>query len=195
MGVTVVPGVSTGGGPYLFFVISRALPGRPGEPILRHLAGSSTSRKSHLAGNTSAPLLVANLNIFAFDFIARQKVHGQTLNLFIVEQLPVISPGNYDRRFGDRNARDLIRDHVLRLTYSAYDMASFARDLGYDGQPFIWNAEQRRHLRARLDALYFHLYGLSREDAAYVLDTFPSSAVRMKPSSATTAHATSASAT
>ena len=28
-------------------------------------------------------------------------------------------------------------------------------------------------LRARLDALYFHLYGLDREDAAYVLGTFP----------------------
>ena len=26
---------------------------------------------------------------------------------------------------------------------------------------------------ARLDALYFHLYGLSRDDADYVLDTFP----------------------
>ncbi|MCY3709960.1 MAG: hypothetical protein OXG26_13785 [Caldilineaceae bacterium] len=38
--------------------------------------------------------------------------------------------------------------------------------------PFIWNDEERRHLRARLDALYFHLYGLSRKDAAYILDTF-----------------------
>ena len=28
-------------------------------------------------------------------------------------------------------------------------------------------------LRARLDALYFHLYGVDREDAAYVLGTFP----------------------
>ena len=28
-------------------------------------------------------------------------------------------------------------------------------------------------MRARLDALYFHLYGLSREDAGYVMDTFP----------------------
>ena len=28
-------------------------------------------------------------------------------------------------------------------------------------------------MRARLDALYFHLYGLSRDDAAYMLDTFP----------------------
>ena len=31
----------------------------------------------------------------------------------------------------------------------------------------------RRHLRARLDALYFHLYGLSRDAAAYILSAFP----------------------
>ena len=43
-------------------------------------------------------------------------------------------------------------------------MAPFARDLGYDGPPFTWNEEERRHLRARLDALYFHLYRLSRAD-------------------------------
>ena len=70
-------------------------------------------------------------------------------------------------------ARELVRDHVLQLTYTAHDMAPFARDLGHDGPPFIWNEEERRHLRARLDALYFHLYGLDREDAAYILDTFP----------------------
>ena len=49
----------------------------------------------------------------------------------------------------------------------------FSRDRGYGGPPFIWDEEERRHLRARLDALYFHLYGLDRADAAYVLDTFP----------------------
>ena len=48
-----------------------------------------------------------------------------------------------------------------------------ARDLGYDGEPFTWKDEERRHLQARLDALYFHLYDLSREDADYVLGTFP----------------------
>ena len=70
-------------------------------------------------------------------------------------------------------ARELVRDHVLRLTYTAHDMAPFARDLGYDGPPFTWDEEERRHLRARLDALYFHLYDLGRDDARYVLDTFP----------------------
>ena len=118
-------------------------------------------------------LLAANLNAMPFDFVTRQKVQGQTLNLFIVEQLPVIAPDDYDRQFGATTARELVRDHVLRLTYTAHDMAPFARDLGYDGPPFPWDEEERRHLRARLDALYFHLYGLSRDDAGYVLDTFP----------------------
>ena len=121
----------------------------------------------------NAWLWVACLNSFALDYVARQKVQGQHLNWFVVEQLPVIEPGDYDREFGDTTAREIVRDHVLRLTYTAYDMRPFARDLGYDGEPFRWDDEERRHLRARLDALYFHLYGLGREDAGYVMETFP----------------------
>ena len=118
-------------------------------------------------------LLAACLNSFALDFVTRQKIQGQHLNWFIVEQLPVIPPRDYGRQFGNTSARDLVRDHVLRLTYTSNDMAPFARDLGYDGSPFTWDEEERRHLRARLDALYFHLYGLGRDDADYVLSTFP----------------------
>ena len=117
--------------------------------------------------------LVANLNAMCVDFVMRQKAQSTHLNWYIVEQLPVIAAEGYDLRFGDKTARDLVRDHVLRLTYTAHDMAPFAHDLGYDGPAFIWDEEERRHLKARLDALYFHLYGLSREDAGYVLDTFP----------------------
>ena len=123
--------------------------------------------------NRNEWLLAANLNSMVFDFATRQKVQGQTLNLFIMEQLPVIAPDDYDRQFGTTTTRDLVRDHVLRLTYTADDMAPFARDLDFDGPPFTWDEEERRHLRARLDALYFHLYGLSRDEADYVLSTFP----------------------
>ena len=121
----------------------------------------------------NAYLLGANLNSFALDFVARQKLQGQNLNLFILEQLPVIAPDAYDRRFGNTTARELVREHVLRLTYTANDMIPFARDLDYYGPPFIWDGEERLHLKARLDALYFHLYGLSRDDAGYILSTFP----------------------
>ena len=95
------------------------------------------------------------------------------LTLFILEILPVIAPSNYYRPFGHKTARDFVLDHVLHLTYTAYDMAPFARDLGYDGEPFVWDDEERRHLSARLDALYFHLYGINRDDADYILGTFP----------------------
>ena len=118
-------------------------------------------------------LLAACLNSFALDYVARQKVQGQHLNWFVVEQLPVLPVDAYDRSFGATTARALVHDHMLRLTYTAHDMAPFARDLGYEGPPFPWDDEEHRHLRARLDALYFHLYGLSRADASYVLGTFP----------------------
>ena len=121
----------------------------------------------------NAWLLAACLNSFPFDFVARQKVQGQHLNWYIVEQLPFIAPEDYNRKFGTTSATDLVQDHVLRLTYTSHDMAPFAKDMGYDGQPFAWDEEERRHLRARLDALYFHLYGISREDADYILSTFP----------------------
>ena len=121
----------------------------------------------------NATCVVANLNSVCFDFVTRQKVQGTHLTWYTVEQLPVISQESYDRKFGVKTAREIVGDHVLRLTYTANDMIPYARDLGYDGPPFIWNEEERRHLRARLDALYFHLYGLPRDDAGYVMDTFP----------------------
>jgi hypothetical protein len=39
--------------------------------------------------------------------------------------------------------------------------------------PFVWDEDRRAVLRAELDALYAHLYGLTRDELAYILDTFP----------------------
>ena len=55
------------------------------------------------------------------------------------------------------------------INFGFFSLAPFVRDLGYEGPPFLWDNEERRHLRARLDALYFHLYGINREDADYIL--------------------------
>ena len=123
--------------------------------------------------NRLAPIWVANFSSFAFDFVVRRKMQSTNINLYILEQLPVITRAAYDRRIGDTTAADLVRDHVLRLCYTAWDLAPFARAQGYEGEPFGWDVEERRRLRARLDALYFLLYGLDRDDAAYVMDSFP----------------------
>ena len=125
--------------------------------------------------NCNEWLLAANFNATIFDFVARQKIQGQNLNLFIVEQLPVVPPDQYEStRFGIKTAAEIVRDAVLELTYTAHDMAPFARDLGYDGLPFQWDENRRLHLRAKLDALFFHLYGITdREDIRYIYSTFP----------------------
>jgi len=126
-------------------------------------------------------LLGANLNATVFDFVARQKIQGQTLNLFIIEQLPVIPSDRYEAvRFGKKTAAKIVREAVLELTYTAHDMAPFARDMGYVDKagkvkpPFIWDEERRLKLRAKLDAVYFHLYSVTdRDDVRYIYSTFP----------------------
>jgi hypothetical protein len=52
-------------------------------------------------------------------------------------------------------------------------MEVFARDLGDIGPPFRWDDDRRAVLRAELDAAFFHVYGLDRDDTAHVLSTFP----------------------
>ena len=126
-----------------------------------------------------AALLCANLNSMALDFVARQKIQSANLNLYIVEQLPIVPPAAYDRTFGILTARDIVQREILNLTYTAHNMAPFARDMGYVDDagevklPFVWEEADRRQRRARLDALYFHLYGINHDDADYILSTFP----------------------
>lgn len=112
-----------------------------------------------------ASCLLGNLNSLVFDFVARHKVGGTHMNFFIVKQLPVIPPETYteeDIKF--------ISSRVLELVYTAWDMQPFAKDMGYDGEPFIWDEPIRALLRAELDAYYAKLYGLTRDELRYILD-------------------------
>ena len=90
-------------------------------------------------------------------------------------------PESYDlEHFGPKTAAEIVREAVLELTYTAHDMAPFARDMGHvdaNGEvlpPFVWDDDRRLYLRARLDALFFHLYGVTdRDDVRYIYSTFP----------------------
>ena len=124
---------------------------------------------------TLTSLIVANLNALAFDFVARQKLPSTSFTWHVLEQLPVVPLTRYEStHFGPKTAAQIIREAVLELTYTAHDMTPFARDLGYTGDPFIWNDDRRLQLRAKLDAVFFHLYGITtRDDIRYIYSTFP----------------------
>lgn len=121
-------------------------------------------------------MLYANLTSFIFDYTARQKVGGTSLTYFILRQLPVLTPRVYAAAAPwspGTSVRDWLLPRVLELTYTAWDLEAFARDCSYEGPPFAWDPMRREALRAELDAVFFLLYDLARDDADYILDTFP----------------------
>ncbi|MEV5013099.1 Eco57I restriction-modification methylase domain-containing protein [Streptomyces sp. NPDC053780] len=113
-----------------------------------------------------ASALAAMQSSLVFDYASRQKHGGTSMKYFTWKQLPVLTPTALQGHMA------FILTRVLELTYASHDMASFAQDLGDTGTPFRWDPTRRAAIRAELDAFFFHLYDVSREDTAYVLDTF-----------------------
>jgi hypothetical protein len=143
------------------------------------LAGVVNSAPLMLTGSTIIPRLtscvLANLNSFVLDFVARQKVGNVHLNFFIVKQLPILSPDVYQQRCPWNRRQSLekwVSDRVLKLTCTANDMIPFAEAADFDPPVRKWNEQERAKLTAELDAAYFILYGLDRTDVEYVLSTF-----------------------
>lgn len=120
-------------------------------------------------------VLYATLVSFVVDYAARQKVGGTNLTHGYMRQFPVPSPDFFLRGapWDLMPVCDWILPRVIELTYTAWDLETFARDVGDEGTPYIWDAARRFVLRAELDAAFFHLYGISRADADYIMETFP----------------------
>jgi hypothetical protein len=119
--------------------------------------------------------LFANLNAYVLDYVARQKIGGVTLNFFLIEQFPMFSPDRYAERCPWDKRRTLekwISERVLKLTCTADDMRPLAEAAGFDPPVNKWNPRERAELTAELDAAFFLLYGIDREDAEYILGTF-----------------------
>ena len=93
-------------------------------------------------------------------------------------------PDAYDKKCPwDRRAtlEAWISERVLKLTCTAEDMLPLAEACDfksgsfqseYGGQLHKWDEADRAELMAELDAAYFHLYGLPRDDVEYILSTF-----------------------
>tara|TARA_R110001599_G_scaffold263053_2_gene463648 strand:- start:3764 stop:7651 length:3888 start_codon:yes stop_codon:yes gene_type:complete len=108
---------------------------------------------------------VACLNSLVFDYIARQKVSGNHLAIYVFKQLPVIPP----QSFSERNL-EFISKRALELTYTSIDMKPFAKDLNYHDEPFTFDSNRRHQLKCELDAYFAKLYGLTHDELRYILD-------------------------
>lgn len=119
---------------------------------------------------------LACLNSYIVDYSARQSIGGSHLTYSYLKQLPVLPPSKFNEQcIWDKDYKILtwIFSRGFELTYTAWDLEAFAKDCGYEGPPFKWDEERRFLIRAELDAAYFHLYQIARDDVDYIMETFP----------------------
>jgi hypothetical protein len=105
--------------------------------------------------------LLANLNCFLLDYVARQKMGGTSLAFFILKQLPLIPPSVYLKTapWSDHGSlREWVVERALELAFTAWDLEPLANECGYHSPPHRWDEERRFQVRCELDAAYFHLY-------------------------------------
>ncbi len=148
-------------------VIAAAVPPCAAANSLPLLLPTGDDQAALAAYRRTAPLLLANLNARVLDWLARGKLQGQNLNLYILEQLPVIPPEAY-------TAADVaaVRHALKQLCHTSYELDGFARDLGHPGPPVPWCPKARAAAQSALDALYTKLYTLDACQSARVLNHF-----------------------
>ncbi len=112
-------------------------------------------------------LVCAILNSFACDSIIRQKVTAHC-NMFYVYQLPVPRLTESDRTFNQ------IVQRAAKLICTTPEFDELAQEVGLGSHANgVTDECERAKIRAELDEIIAHLYGLSEDEFAYILTTFP----------------------
>ena len=110
---------------------------------------------------------VSLVNSFAIDWLLRLSV-AANINMFYLYQLPIPR-----LTAGDRFFTRLVR-RAARLICTAPAFDDLAAEVGLgDHRNGVTDPSERARLRAELDGMVAHIYGLSEAEFAYVLGTFP----------------------
>ena len=120
--------------------------------------------------------LLANLSAFVLDYAARQKLGGLNLTYGYLMQLPILPPHAYSRWCHGRGNSPRVTGSVnafSSLPIRRTIFATWPRTWATEPLRSRWDHERRHQLRCELDAAFFHLYGIGRDDIAYIMDTFP----------------------
>lgn len=118
-------------------------------------------------------IMLACFNSFVFDFTVRQKMTNMHFQFSIAKQLPLPAPSIFDKPapWGPRLLGDWVTERTRELVPTSTSLAS-ALDVSRLGAG-AWDVGRRFLLRAELDAAFFHLYGVERDDVDYIMETFP----------------------
>ena len=126
--------------------------------------------------------LLAVLNGLAFDYILRQMV-SSNLTMFFIYQCPVPRLDKSDLHFAT------IIQRAARLICTTPEFDDLAKSVGLKShQDGATDPHERARLRAELDGLVAHLYGLSEAEFAHILGTFPLVAEPVKVAALTAWH-------
>jgi hypothetical protein len=107
------------------------------------------------------------LNSFSCDWFLRQTVSAN-INMFYVYQLRVPRLDQGDREFAP------IVERAARLVCTTAEYDDLAKQVGLEShKEGATDPADRARLRAELDGMIAHLYGLTEEEFAYILATFP----------------------
>ncbi|MEZ2300495.1 MAG: DNA methyltransferase [Microcoleus sp.] len=117
--------------------------------------------------NNETILCQAILNSLALDFYTRQMVSAN-INMFYIYQLPVPRLTSGDKYFTD------IVQRAAKLICTAPEFDELAQEVGLNShKEGVTDETERAQLRAELDGIIAHLYGLTDAEFAYILTTFP----------------------
>jgi hypothetical protein len=122
---------------------------------------------NQLVDNITQLFICGVWNSFVIDYQIRQRV-TTTLNFFYIYQLPIPRFSHNDQFF------DAIVERVAKLICTTPEFDDLAVEVGLGShQAGVTNEVQRARLRAELDGMIAHIYGLTEEEFAYILSTFP----------------------
>jgi len=117
--------------------------------------------------NNETILCQAILNSLALDFYTRQMVSAN-INMFYIYQLPIPRLTSGDKYFTD------IVQRAAKLICTAPEFDELAQEVGLNShREGVTDETERAQLRAELDGIIAHLYGLTDAEFAYILTTFP----------------------
>jgi Alw26I/Eco31I/Esp3I family type II restriction m6 adenine DNA methyltransferase len=119
---------------------------------LENVNQSSLTQKERL-------FLVALFNSYLVDYLIRQRITTH-LSFFFIYNIPI-------PRINDKDI--VIRAAKLICTTPEFD--DLAKEVGLESG--VTNPEERVEIRAELDAMVAHLYGLTYEEFQHILGTFP----------------------